>query len=128
MEQRRVLINGLGERFKVTFVEDRHSCLDAFKAERFDFTFVDIDFLSADGEAQDFLKESLTNYWKVYPAANIIILASVEKTRIAVKAVKIGAEDYLNYPIDKSELDLIISSIDESNTNSAYNVGPSLGQ
>lgn len=104
------LREGLGNHFEVVFVNNEAACYEKFKTDRYEFTFLDIDHLSQNIET---LKPCLNKYWKAHPAAHLVILAKPENTRLAVKAVKLGADDYLNYPIDKSELDLVTSTICE---------------
>jgi DNA-binding NtrC family response regulator len=43
-----------------------------------------------------------------------VVMASKESIRLAVKAVKAGAHNYLTYPIDPSEVRLVIESLYES--------------
>ncbi|MCB0413764.1 MAG: sigma-54-dependent Fis family transcriptional regulator [Bdellovibrionales bacterium] len=112
------LIESLGDRFETAYAEDESSCYEKFCKERFDFTFIDVDLLEKNHDTYD-LKSQLVKYWKVFPKANIVVLARAEKTRVAVNAVKLGACDYLNYPIEKSELDLVMVTVNEISRSNA---------
>ncbi|MBU3915416.1 sigma 54-interacting transcriptional regulator, partial [bacterium] len=59
-------------------------------------------------------KKNLQKMWRIFPAAQIIIIADQGQIREAVKAVKAGASNYLTTPIDKEELRFVIESTDES--------------
>jgi DNA-binding NtrC family response regulator len=53
-------------------------------------------------------------FWKLHPSLEIIVMASQERIREAVKAVKAGASDYLTYPLDAEELNLVSDNLNKS--------------
>lgn len=50
----------------------------------------------------------------MYPTAPIVVMASQEAVREAVRAVKAGANDYLTYPVNSEEVEYVTRSIYES--------------
>ena len=61
-------------------------------------------------------KEAFQAFRKFNALVDIVVLASKERVREVVKAVKSGADDYLTYPIDPAEVKLIVASLHESLT------------
>lgn len=110
-----VFFSSLREQYDLDCFEEEPKAFEKFKNQRFDFTFIDIELLKsgADPSSKTPLKSALKKYWQAFPTASIVILADNANTRSAVKAVKAGADDYLNYPIDKSELALITAQVEE---------------
>jgi len=91
---------------------DRDTCFHTFQSKRFDFIFVDLSVLKTEFETSlDVYKASLKPFWGSFPSAQIIIITSLEKTPYAVTAVRAGATGYLTFPIDQSELQLIIAHV-----------------
>ena len=103
----------LGDDFKVESANDYGAALQTFRKKRFEFTFIDVHLLdNVPGvEEQELSKEALKPFWKAFPSAHIIILTPRDQVRKAVSLVKAGAGDYLTYPIDASELKLVLESI-----------------
>jgi DNA-binding NtrC family response regulator len=89
--------------------------LEAFHKQKYEFCFIDIGYLEGIGETSiGEFQEILKQYRNGSPSAPCIILAPVEKTRQAVKVVRAGAENYLNYPIAVEEIDYILEDTFES--------------
>jgi DNA-binding NtrC family response regulator len=90
----------------------REGALTSFHARRFEYTFIDIELLRGAGVDNDY-KKALQPFWRVYPTADIIILASQERIREAVNAVKDGASNYLTYPLNPDEVKYVVDSLGE---------------
>lgn len=104
----------LGKHFKIELAGDLDSCLAAFKRKRFEYTFIDIDFLGVpNGGGRTDYKQALKPFWQAFPSAHIIILAPAERIREAVNAVKAGAGTYLTYPLDAHEVAYVIESLSQ---------------
>jgi len=98
--------------FKVDTTNIKENCIDLFRVKRYDFLFVDIDFLrSADSDNE--YKKQLQQYWRIFPDSEIIVLTSPYTIRDAVNAVKAGASNYLTYPLNPEEVKYIIDSVQE---------------
>jgi DNA-binding NtrC family response regulator len=91
----------------------REVALSAFKSRRFDLLFVDLEILR-DVPGENGYGELLEPFWQVQPGIDIIVLAPQKMIREAVKAVKMGASDYLTYPIDPEEIKYVIENLRES--------------
>ena len=75
----------------------------------------DVDTLFADVESllgpDGSVAKGLAGLWHHYPSASIVVMADESQTGLAVDAVKAGAFDYLTYPVQKKELDLIVEKV-----------------
>ena len=99
-------------------VENADSVTDALELHRqcsFDIIFSDLKLLRDTSETDD-VAEAIKLFKEMNPLAEILILSSKEFIRDTVKAVKAGAQDYLTYPVDPSEVRLVIEFINESLT------------
>jgi DNA-binding NtrC family response regulator len=103
--------------YNVDVAPSEESCLDMFKKKRYEFLFIDAEFLqsgstSTNGHAN--YRVALQPFWHVFPNAEIVVMSSQEKIRDAVMAVKAGASNYITYPIDMDELKYVTESLYES--------------
>lgn len=87
------------------------AALAMLQKNRYDLISIDLEILRKSGN--DY-KTSFNQFWHLFPTIEIIVMSSPEMIREAVKAVKIGASNYLTYPVTSAELMLIIESIHES--------------
>ena len=105
----------LGDQFEIEAFGNEAQAFKSFKNHRYEFTFFDIELLKeaqSGGQKVDY-KSAIDKYRKTFPMANIVILAKGSMTRDAVRAVKAGADDYLNYPVEPSELALVTAKVEE---------------
>ncbi len=111
-----VIRNCLRPNHKVDVTQDNAVCMEMFRATRHEFAFVDLEFLgeAARENGQHDFSKGLHVFWHIFPAVEIIVLASQERIRDAVRAVKAGASDYLTYPISPHEVKYVIESIHEA--------------
>ncbi len=97
-------------------VEEAHSfntALDMLRARHYDFLFIDIDILHDQARGNGY-KTALQPLWLTAPDVEIIVMSPPESIREAVMAVKAGASNYLNYPLDPDEVKYVTDSIYES--------------
>jgi DNA-binding NtrC family response regulator len=97
-------------------VENTDSVADALELHRqssFDVIFSDIKLLR-DTSGKETLAETVKLFKETNPLAEILILSSKASIQDTVKAVKAGAQDYLTYPVDPSEVRLVINSLNQS--------------
>jgi len=85
-------------------IHRKHNC---------DAVFIDLLVLQHGGSQNSFSRV-FRSIRESNPQVGIIILAAKENIREAVKMVKAGANDYLSYPIDSSEVRLVIETLQES--------------
>ncbi len=104
----------LGEGYRINCVETISKALEKLCVKRHDFIFIALSELIADPGDTNF-KKALEPLWALYPSLDIIVMAPQEMTRKAVAAVKIGARDYINYPIDPEEVKFVSENILSSN-------------
>jgi DNA-binding NtrC family response regulator len=111
-----VLCDCLRPAYDVKIASDKVSCLEAFRERRYEFTFVDLEFLGEPGleDTQPDFQKGLQPYWQAFPTAGIIVLSSPQKIRDAVRALKAGANDYLTHPLSADEVKYVIESIQKS--------------
>lgn len=87
--------------------------LARLQQHRYDIVFFDLEILVA-GAPSALYREALAVYRRVHPLMQIVVMAPQQMIRQAVMAVKAGAGDYLTYPVDVSEIDLIAENLQAS--------------
>ena len=105
-----VLARCLGSRYLVDIVDSRDAALRMLPKKRYEFLFIELDFLRTDGDTGDDT-EQLKPFWSVFPGIEIVILTPSKSIREAVRIVKAGASDYLTHPIDPAETRYVIDNI-----------------
>ncbi len=112
----KVLQETFAPEYTVDTVSSKASCLDKFMQRRYDYTFIDVELLREESNVQGHYdyKTALQPFREAFPTAQIIVMSSQEMIREAVMAVKVGASNYLTYPIDKEEARYIVQSLYES--------------
>jgi len=97
-------------------VEQAHSidkAIELLRAGHYDFLFVDLNILRERTKGNGY-KTALQPLWLAAPDVEIIVMSPPEAIREAVMAVKAGASNYLNYPLDPDEVKYVTDSIYES--------------
>lgn len=84
--------------FDVTSTADGRAALDELKADRFDLLLADIRMPGLDGI------ELLEASQKTQPGLKVILITAHAEVSQAVRAVKLGAFDYITKPFDDEEL------------------------
>jgi DNA-binding NtrC family response regulator len=108
---RRTMGLALPNGFQVNYAETKPRTLVAVKKHHPDLIFMDLEMLleSADrNEAADRLKEFKT----CCDDSEVVVMTDKESIRNAVNMVKAGAVDYLTYPIDPSEVRLVVAGLE----------------
>ena len=102
--------------YRVEFVSNRDACFDLSRRKRYDFIFIDVGLLRGEEVIDGYngYKTALQPFWHEFPAAEIIVMATQEKIREAVMAVKAGASNYVTYPINPDEIKYVKESIQKS--------------
>ncbi len=100
------------EEYTVEQQSSREGALERFQNRRYEYTFIDIELLRGGNGESDF-KKALQPFWWIYATADIIILTTQELIRDAVKAVKVGASNYLTYPLNPDEVKFVVDSLSE---------------
>jgi DNA-binding NtrC family response regulator len=90
----RLVIRGL----KVTAVTRGEEAVAKIEAEAFDLIVLDLSMPGIDG------LETLKRIKAKQPEAEIIILSGKGSIRTSIEAMKLGAEDFLQKPVDMTEL------------------------
>ncbi|MCB2193026.1 MAG: sigma-54 dependent transcriptional regulator [Deltaproteobacteria bacterium] len=89
------------------------ACLDLMARRRFDLAFVDIDFIGqqcAPGQEPDYAA-ALRPFSSAGGGPPLIVLTPPERIRQTVSVVKAGADNYLTYPVDPHEVELVIAGL-----------------
>ena len=97
---------------KVEQAINKDEALNTLSKKRYDLIYIDLDMLCT-VDLENSYKASLQPFWNMYPTIEIIIMASQDKIREAVKAVKAGASDYVIYPLDSEEVKYISENIND---------------
>lgn len=100
--------------YRIDRAANRETALSLIKKKRHDFIFIDLKLLMA-GATDNNYHAALQPFWLNVATVEIIVMASQEAIREAVKAVKAGASNYLTYPLNTDEIKYVTESIKESN-------------
>ncbi len=87
--------------------------IDSLKTSRSELIFIDMDILR-DAARSSGYKAILQSFWIIAPSLEIVIMTRREMLREAVQAVKLGAGDYITYPLLADEIRLVASSLRQS--------------
>ena len=102
----------LSSDYAVRMSSSREDALRRLREEHYAFLFIDAALLR-EPESKEESKIELQSIWTFAPGTEIIVMASKESIRDAVRAVKAGAADYISYPIDPAEVKLAVQSTRE---------------
>jgi DNA-binding NtrC family response regulator len=114
-DEARLIRKSLPSEYQVENADNVRNALDLHRQCSFDVIFSDLELLQDTSETND-IAEAIKPFKEMNPLAEILILSSKTFIHDTVKAVKAGANDYLTYPIDPSEVRLAIESVNESLT------------
>ncbi len=99
--------------YRIEVVSDKDIALKVLQKKRYDFIFIDLEMLSQKTQDNGY-RAALQPFWHLYPSIEIIVMATPERIRDAVMAVKAGASNYLTYPINSDEVKYVTDSIYEA--------------
>lgn len=105
--------SGLPEGSQTDKAAGIEAALRMLRKNRYDLVFVDIEELRMSAKGNGY-KAALRPFWELSPSIEIIVLSRQETVREAVMGVKAGASNYITYPINPAEVQLVIESIHES--------------
>ena len=83
------------------------TCAQLCSKTAYEFLFIDLEFITARKTKNDY-KQLLQPFWRTFPDVEIIILATQDSIREAVRAVKAGASDYLTYPLIQPKSNILL--------------------
>ena len=98
--------------FKIDHCSEIENGTNLLKQERYDLIIFDIDLINDPCEST--YRKCLQTFWHMNSSVKIVVMSDPKSVREAVKAVKAGAWDYLNYPLNIAEVQHILESIRES--------------
>ena len=98
---------------RVYFSDEIENAYPIHRKHNCDVVFIDLDVLQR-GASQNSFSRIFRPFRESNPLVGIVILAPKDDIRKAVNMVKSGANDYLSYPIDSSEVRLVIETMQES--------------
>jgi DNA-binding NtrC family response regulator len=102
--------------YRVHSAVDLKEALDRFNNRRYEFTFIDINLFSDHDNHQNdqnHYHKTISGFFKIYPAANIVVICPQKNIRQAVYAMKAGAMNYVVDPIDPEEVKFVTETIHE---------------
>jgi DNA-binding NtrC family response regulator len=103
----------LSDNDRVDTTDNMDGAIAVFKKNPFDVIFADLSSFKDGSPGQSFT-EAILPFKEAQPRLKVVVLAPKERIREAVKVVKSVADDYLTYPIDPSEIQLVADSLFES--------------
>ena len=114
-DEARMIRESLPSDYQVETADSIKNALNLHRQYSFDVIFSDLKLLRDTSETNN-IAEAIKLLKEMNPLAEILILSSKAFIHDTVKAVNAGANNYLTYPIDPSEVRLAIESVDESLT------------
>ena len=114
-DEARLIRESLPSEYQVENTDSVQNALDLHRQFSFDVIFSDLKLLRDTSETNN-IAEAIKPFKEMNPLAEILILSSKEFIHDTVKAVQAGANSYLTYPINPSEVRLAIESANESLT------------
>jgi DNA-binding NtrC family response regulator len=99
--------DGEGETFR-----DMPALRSALATRPVDVLFVDYGLLTDDGGLSH--RDGISAVWQGHQDVEIVILVRPDEIRRAVDAVKSGASDYLTYPVNPAEVQLVLERLDKN--------------
>ena len=108
---RRTMGQALPNGIQVTYAESKSRSMIAIKKNHPDLIFMDLEIL-LDGADRDEAAERLKDFKSLCDDLEVVVMTDKDYIRSAVNTVKAGAADYLTYPIDPSEVRLVVSGLE----------------
>jgi len=107
--------SSISEDGRVFITRDFNRAYQIYRKHNCEVIFIDLCVLQL-GKSIDSFASTVKPFRESNPLVSIVILTSKEDIREAVKVVNAGANEYLSFPIDSSEVRLVIETLQESLT------------
>ncbi|MGD8835453.1 MAG: sigma-54 dependent transcriptional regulator [Desulfobacteraceae bacterium] len=107
----RLVQGAIGKKSNVNSAKGLSTALTSFN-KPFDLIFIDLALLGDD--IAKALEKTIQHFRKHHEQAQFVVLTPKETVRRAVEAVKLGANDYLTYPIESTEIHLVLETAKEA--------------
>jgi len=108
---RRTMEQALPNGSRVTYTENKHGTLAAIRKIHPDLVIMDLVML-LDGADRNTAAERMKDFKSLCEDSEVVVMANKDCIRNAVNTVKAGAADYLTYPIDPSEVRLVVTGLE----------------
>jgi DNA-binding NtrC family response regulator len=107
----RTMGHALPNGFQVAYADSKPKALAAMKKNHPDLIFMDLEML-LEGSDRNESAERLKELKALCNDSEVVVMADKNRIRSAVNSVKAGAADYLTYPIDPSEVHLVVAGLE----------------
>jgi DNA-binding NtrC family response regulator len=108
---RRTMEQALPNGAQVAYADNKPGTLTAIKRIHPDLVFMDLGML-LDGAERNSAAERMKEFRTLCEDSEVVVMADRDYIRNAVNTVKAGAADYLTYPIDPSEVRLVVAGLE----------------
>ncbi|MFH1480670.1 MAG: sigma-54 dependent transcriptional regulator [Pseudomonadota bacterium] len=98
---------------KMDKAANKNAGLELLQKKRYELIFIDLEMLQGSARGNDY-KESLQQFWNLYPTLELIVMSPQEMIRDAVMALKAGASNYITYPVNPEEVKYVTEHLHES--------------
>lgn len=100
-------VSHLTQTFSIEFATNKELALQKFSTKKHDFLLIDAELLSSPSQEVSY-KKNLSPFWQISANVQIIILCQQSNLREAVNLVKAGANNYIMYPLNPTEIQHIL--------------------
>jgi len=107
----RTMGQALPDGFQVSYAESKPKTLAGLKKTHPDLIFIELEML-LEGAGRNEAAERLKEFKAHCEDTEVVVMAHKDRIRSAVNTVKAGAADYLTYPIDPSEVRLVVADLE----------------
>jgi DNA-binding NtrC family response regulator len=107
----RTMEQSLPHGFQMNYVDSKQKTIAVVKKNHPDLIFIDLELL-VEGAGRDEAADKFKAFKIECGDPEVIVMTHKDQIRGAVNTVKAGAVDYLTYPIDPSEVRLVVSGLE----------------
>ena len=108
------VFSGLRSQYRLDPAAGVQQALTLLENTPYDLMFIDLPLVHGSGESDS--RKALHCFWKLRPSLEVVVMTPKDLIRGAVKAVRAGAFEYLSYPLDAHELQLVVENFIEHRT------------
>ncbi len=104
---------GLKNGFRLEAARSAEECQQALASHRHEILFLDLGLIRPplDGGGTAAMARALAPFRREQPGFSLVVLCRPEQVRLAVEAVKAGADNYLTLPVEAKEVELVLASL-----------------